>query len=228
MTSVARTSVPSNSNPSCRSSMPCTCKMMRSETSSPEFFRRSWTWRTTSRKYPRRSRPSSSVRSRAITSPPSLETANPPWLFTRSSMSSEPSSNTPVESVIATFPPASRVSAALTESSFNSAGFNSFTASPSRGPTVRKFGTSSKLSTSASSAPYSRTSTFSSSSTIPSGGIGAPTGKNTSARARGWRTLTPASAREARPREVSLRATSIDSSSATFLISGLLFGQSAR
>ena len=143
-------------------------------------------------------------------------------------MSSLPNSNTPVDNVTEMVPPVSSACAAATESNSRSAGLSSFTASPSSGPTVRKFGTSSKLSTSDSSVPYSSTSTLSSSSTRPSGGLGAPEGRKTSARARGWRTLMPASARALRPSEVRLRATSMDTSSAASRRAGSPTGQSTK
>jgi len=75
-------------------------------------------------------------------------------------MSSPPSSKRPDDSSTLIEPPASRVSAASTESSIAKAALSSFTASPRRGPTVRKFGTRSKVKTLESSVPYSSRSTL--------------------------------------------------------------------
>ena len=191
-------------------------------------MRSSWICRITSRTRPRRSRSSSRLKSSATTSPPSRETANPSCERTLSSRSSASSSTGPSGSSMTTLSPASRARAAAAPSSFASAGFKCLTDSPRRGPTVLKFGTSSKRSTSESSLESSRRSTLSSSSTTPGGGEGSPGGRNTSALASGWRTLTPASALAARPSDVRRRATSIDASSAGSIMLRSTSGQSAR
>ena len=124
--------------------------------------------------------------------------------------------------------PASSRAAAAALSSAASAALSSLTLSPSRGPSVLKFGTSSNWITSLSSSAVSISSTLSSSATMSTRISGDPAGRNTSARDRGWRTFTDASLRAARPSEVRRRANAICASRSRSMRVRSATGQSAR
>ena len=203
---------------------------MRSETSRPLALRRSCTSRTTSRDRPRWRRPSSRFRSSATTSPPSRDTAKPCWPRTRSCRSSGDSSTGWPPSTTVIERPASSAAATATLSSAASAGLSSWTRSRRREPRVLKFGTSSNWSTSLSSSAVSISSTLSSSATMSRRISGESAGRKTSARLSGWRTLTEASPRAARPSDVRRRASAIcaSSSGSDAIPAASAAGQSAR